>query len=233
MFASSSPMKTRRRAKTLLSPPSSRRPHSPRFPRPSHQYRVIYGWSPCCFGFGRSKGDRRNASSHYDRLDYHQLASPSITDLAAKHCTFFLWAVDPILDRTIDLIAGWGFTYETVGFYWVKLNPNAKSNDAFFTGLGHWTRANPETCLLATRGSPRRRAQDVKRLVVEPRRKHSRNQPPSEPASSACSTAPISNCSPAQPSQTGTPEATKSVSSTTVTPRPPSTLANHAPGHAA
>jgi N6-adenosine-specific RNA methylase IME4 len=56
----------------------------------------------------------------------------------------------------------------------VKLNPNDKSNDAFFTGLGYWTRANPEQCLLATRGSPRRRAQDVKRLVVEARRQHSR-----------------------------------------------------------
>jgi N6-adenosine-specific RNA methylase IME4 len=74
----------------------------------------------------------------------------------------------------MDLIRTWGFTYKTVGFYWVKLNPNAKSNDAFFTGLGYWTRANPEQCLLATRGSPRRHAQDVKRLVIEPRRQHSR-----------------------------------------------------------
>src|SRR5208282_649217 len=49
-----------------------------------------------------------------------------------------------------------------------------KSNDAFFTGLGYWTRANPEQCLLATRGSPRRRAYDVKRLVVEP-------PPPAQP----------------------------------------------------
>jgi len=38
----------------------------------------------------------------------------------------------------------------------------------------NWTRANPEQCLLATRGAPRRRARDVKRLVVEPRREHSR-----------------------------------------------------------
>jgi len=25
----------------------------------------------------------------------------------------------------MDLIRAWGFTYETGGFYWVKLNPNA------------------------------------------------------------------------------------------------------------
>jgi N6-adenosine-specific RNA methylase IME4 len=35
-------------------------------------------------------------------------------------------------------------------------------------------RANPEQCLLATRGHPRRLAKDIKRLVVEKRREHSR-----------------------------------------------------------
>ena len=78
----------------------------------------------------------------------------------------------------MDLIHAWGFTYKTVGFYWVKQNPgreNAGIEDAsFFTGLGYWTRANPEQCLLATRGKPQRRARDVKRLVVAPRREHSR-----------------------------------------------------------
>jgi N6-adenosine-specific RNA methylase IME4 len=61
-----------------------------------------------------------------------------------------------------------------VGFYWVKLNSLSKSNSEFFTGLGYWTRANPEQCLLATRGSPRRKAKDVRRLVVDRRREHSR-----------------------------------------------------------
>src|SRR5215831_20238058 len=40
--------------------------------------------------------------------------------------------------------------------------------------LGYWTRANPEQCLLATGGRPSRQAKDVRRLVVEKRREHSR-----------------------------------------------------------
>ena len=40
--------------------------------------------------------------------------------------------------------------------------------------MGYWTRANPEQCLLATRGRPKRIARDVRRLVVAPRREHSR-----------------------------------------------------------
>jgi N6-adenosine-specific RNA methylase IME4 len=59
-------------------------------------------------------------------------------------------------------------------FYWVKLNSPAKHDADLFTGLGYWTRANPGQCLLATRGKPIRQAKDVKRLVVEKRREHSR-----------------------------------------------------------
>jgi N6-adenosine-specific RNA methylase IME4 len=44
----------------------------------------------------------------------------------------------------------------------------------FFCGLGYWTRANVEQCLLATRGKPPRMAKDVRRLIVSPRREHSR-----------------------------------------------------------
>ena len=51
---------------------------------------------------------------------------------------------------------------------------SASSSEGFFTGLGYWTRANPEQCLLATRGKPGRLAKDVRRLVVAPRREHSR-----------------------------------------------------------
>jgi N6-adenosine-specific RNA methylase IME4 len=61
-----------------------------------------------------------------------------------------------------------------VGFYWVKLNAAPKPDADYFIGMGYWTRANPELCLLATRGKPPRWAKDVRRLVVERRREHSR-----------------------------------------------------------
>jgi N6-adenosine-specific RNA methylase IME4 len=85
-----------------------------------------------------------------------------------------LWATDPLLHRALELIEAWGFEYKTVAFYWVKLNAKARHDADFFTGLGYWTRANPEQCLLATRGKPPRQAKDVRRLVIEKRREHSR-----------------------------------------------------------
>jgi N6-adenosine-specific RNA methylase IME4 len=107
-------------------------------------------------------------------LDLDSLAALPIADLAADNSALFLWAVDPLLPRAIDLMRAWGFEYKTVAFYWVKLNVNPKHEADFFTGLGYWTRANPEQCLLGTRGKPPRQAKDVRRLVVERRREHSR-----------------------------------------------------------
>ena len=94
-----------------------------------------------------------------------------IADIAADDSVLFLWAVDPLLDKALELINAWGFEYKTVGFYWVKKNIKT---DGFFTGLGYWTRANPEQCLLATRGKPQRKDKGVRKLVVDPRREHSR-----------------------------------------------------------
>jgi N6-adenosine-specific RNA methylase IME4 len=112
--------------------------------------------------------------SHYDCLDFAALSALPVAGLAADDCVLFLWAIDPLLPRALDLIEAWGFEYKTVGFYWVKLNAAAKHDADFFTGLGYWSRANPEQCLLATRGKPSRKAKDVRRLMVERRREHSR-----------------------------------------------------------
>ena len=104
---------------------------------------------------GAPKGTGRNAVSHYDCLDFAALAALPVADLAADDCALFLWATDPLLPRAFELIEAWGFEYKTVAFYWVKLNSAAKHDADYFTGLGYWTRANPEQCLLATRGKPR------------------------------------------------------------------------------
>jgi N6-adenosine-specific RNA methylase IME4 len=135
------------------------------------RYGAIYADPPWSFRNWSAKGTGRNAISHYDCMTFDQLARLPIADIAADDCTLFLWATDPLLPKAFELIEAWGFTYKTVGFYWVKEN---SSGDGFFTGLGYWTRANPEQCLLATRGKPSRKAKNVRRLVVEPRREHSR-----------------------------------------------------------
>jgi N6-adenosine-specific RNA methylase IME4 len=148
-------------------------PNSPHFSK-QRKYGVILADPPWSFRNWSAKGTGRNAVSHYDCLDLPALAALPIRDLAADNCALFLWTTDPLVPRAFELIRAWGFEYKTVGFYWVKLNKAAKHDADYFTGLGYWTRANPEQCLLATRGKPSRQAKDVKRLIVAKRREHSR-----------------------------------------------------------
>ena len=74
------------------------------------------------------------------------------------------------------MIEAWGFTYKTCGFCWNKGNTLPLFPDDFKDkmGLGYWTRANSEVCLLATRGKPKRLNADVRQIIQAPLREHSR-----------------------------------------------------------
>jgi len=144
-------------------------------PRPNH-YRIIYADPPWTFATYSRKGKGRSAEAHYDCMSMEDIKALPVAQWAADDCVLFLWTTDPLLEKAFEIIRAWGFTYKTVGFYWAKLNKQtpASHNRDFFTGLGFWTRANPELCLLATRGKPHRRRADVRKLIVSPRREHSR-----------------------------------------------------------
>jgi N6-adenosine-specific RNA methylase IME4 len=145
-----------------------------------NDFSVIYADPPWTFKTYSKKGRGRCPDAHYDVMSLDDLKNmrEDIDKLAAKDCALFLWATDPMLPLAIDIVGCWGFDYKTVAFYWVKLNKKASVGnltvESFFTGLGYWTRANAELCLLATRGSPKRKSRSVKRLVIAPRREHSR-----------------------------------------------------------
>lgn len=145
---------------------------------PSKRYRVIYADPPWTFATYSRKGKGRSPEAYYDCMSLEDIKALPVADWAADDAVLLLWTTDPLLEKAFDVIRAWGFTYKTVGFYWAKLNKvngEAKFDErSFFTGLGFWTRANPEPCLLATRGRPKRRAADVRKLVISPRREHSR-----------------------------------------------------------
>ena len=146
-------------------------------PRANH-YRVIYADPPWTFRTYSRKGKGRSAEAYYDCMPLADIKALPVADWALDDCVLLLWATDPLLPKAFEVIEAWGFTYKTVGFYWAKLNKTADpalyNDNSFFTGLGFWTRANPELCLLATRGHPRRRRADVRKLIVSQRREHSR-----------------------------------------------------------
>ena len=139
---------------------------------------MIYADPPWRFATYSEKGKGRSAEAHYDCMSLDEIKALPVAAWAAPDAVLLMWATDPFLARSLDVLAAWGFTYKTVGFYWVKLKRNGPSllvtARDFFVGMGFWTRANPEPCLLATRGKPRRVDQGVEKLIVAPRREHSR-----------------------------------------------------------
>ena len=93
-----------------------------------------------------------------------------VQDIAEDDCLLFMWATFPNLDVALEAIKRWGFTYKTAAFVWVKRN---KKSPSWFWGLGNWTRANAEVCLLATKGKPKRASASVHSVIDAPIGRHS------------------------------------------------------------
>ena len=140
-------------------------------PFPNKKYKIIYCDPAWYFKTYSDKGNKRSALQHYNCLNINDIYNLPINTISDNDCILFIWVIDPMLPEAIEVIKRWGFKYKTVAFTWVKKN---KKSDSFFTGLGYWTRANPEMCLLATKGKPKRISKSVKQLVISKREEHSK-----------------------------------------------------------
>ena len=139
-------------------------------PFPNKKYDIIYADPAWYFKSYSSKGEGRNATQHYDCMSISDICNLPISNISEDDCILLIWVIDPMLPQAFEVIKAWGFKYKTVAFTWVKEN----KSEGYFTGLGYWTRANPEMCLLATKGKPKRISKSVRQLVMDKRREHSR-----------------------------------------------------------
>lgn len=136
------------------------------------KYSVIYADPPWTFKTYSPKGtEKKSAQSHYACMKKEDIQALPVQGIAAEDCVLFLWVTMPCLEEGLELIRKWGFTYKTCAFTWVKQN---RKSDGLFWGLGFWTRANAELCLLATRGRPKRVSKGVHSVVLSHVREHSR-----------------------------------------------------------
>ena len=135
------------------------------------KYSVIYADPPWSFKTYSNKGKDRSPEKHYNVMNFKDICNLPVNKIANDNSVLLMWVIDPLLDKAFEVINAWGFKYKTVGFTWAKTN---RKSEGYFTGLGYWTRGNPEMCLLATKGKPKRISKSVPQLVVEQRREHSR-----------------------------------------------------------
>lgn len=131
-------------------------------------YEIIYADPPWRYSAKKVQGAAEN---HYPTMSIDELCALPVAELAAKDSALFMWATFPQLPEALRLIRAWGFTYKSVAFVWLKKNKKA---DSWFYGLGFWTRANAEVCLLATKGHPKRQAADIHQFIISPIEAHSK-----------------------------------------------------------
>ena len=104
-------------------------------------------------------------------MSIESISALPVSSLTDNDAILFLWVTLPLLPEALNVIRAWGFIYKTAAFVWIKQN---KKSASLFWGLGHWTRANAEICLLATKGHPKRFSAKVHQVIISPVEEHSK-----------------------------------------------------------
>ena len=112
------------------------------------KYNIIYADPPWSFNNKHTGGSMKSgSSSHYSTMTIEELKNIDIP--SAENCVLFMWWVASQPQEAIDLVNAWGFKIKTMtGFNWIKTTKLGK----LFFGMGFWTRAGSECCLIATKG---------------------------------------------------------------------------------
>jgi N6-adenosine-specific RNA methylase IME4 len=136
------------------------------------KFKCIYADPPWQYKVYSKKGQGRSAENHYPTMSKEDIFSLPVSEIADEDCILFLWVTFPCLLDGLEAIKQWGFKYKTLGFCWVKRCK--KQTSKWFWGLGFWTRANPEICIIATKGNPKRVSKSVHSVVDTPIEYHSK-----------------------------------------------------------
>ena len=135
----------------------------------NNKYKIIYAdpaWSYKQAGGGAAK-------NHYRTTPTEEMMKLPIKQIKTDDAVCFMWATFPTILDAFKLMEAWGFHYKTAAFVWVKKNKNGSN----FWGMGQYTRANAEVCLLgisdATRAQKTIIAHDVHQIIESVIGRHS------------------------------------------------------------
>ena len=126
------------------------------------KYQVLYIDPPWPYDDPASAGER-GAAHKYNLMSDADIVGMDVRSIAADDSMLFLWVTFPRLWVAEKVIRRWGFQYKTAAFVWAKTYPKATHKK--FLGMGNYTRANVELCLLGVRGRPNVASHSVRQLV--------------------------------------------------------------------
>ena len=138
------------------------------------KYQVIYADPPWAYLWGGGKdGGHFAPEKHYKTMSTDEICAINVKSLRDKNCALFLWTTMPTLPAGVRVIEAWGFRYKTCAFAWVK----TKKDGTPLSGMGSYTKANIEVCLLGMRGHIKAVDKTVPQIVMHPRLGHSVKPP--------------------------------------------------------
>lgn len=110
------------------------------------KYNIIYADPPWEYKQTGSKTNSRGtAKQHYNTMTTDEICRLPIREIKTEDAICFMWATFPNIDQALCVMKAWGFKYKTAAFVWVKKNKKSNTN---FWGMGAYTRANAEVCLI-------------------------------------------------------------------------------------
>jgi N6-adenosine-specific RNA methylase IME4 len=104
------------------------------------KFPLIYMDPPSKYAAGDSD---RSTENHYPTMTEKEIAALPVSDLALDKCVLLIWTTVPWLEKTLRLINGWGFTFQSCAVW-----------DKEVIGLGHWWQNQHEILIGASRGNP-------------------------------------------------------------------------------
>lgn len=134
-------------------------------PFPKRKYQIIYADPPWSFN-NKNTGGSLTSGSHnqYNTMTVGEICNLPVKDITDEDCILFMWWVASQPQEALKVVESWGFTIKTMsGFNWIKTTKTGK----LFFGLGFWTRAGSELCLIATKGKPKKQSSSIRSVILE------------------------------------------------------------------
>lgn len=128
-------------------------------------YGIIYADPPWSFTNANTGGSLiSGASAKYAVMRNADIMALPIPNITAENCVLCMWWVGSQPMEAKAVLSAWGFRLITMtGFIWVKETKNGKPD----FGMGFWTRAGAECCLIAIKGRPKRASGSIRSVYIE------------------------------------------------------------------
>lgn len=140
------------------------------------KYNIIYADPPWAYRQSGSQNNKRGmAKQHYNTMSTIDICNLPINQLCESNAICFMWATFPNIGEALAVMEAWHFIYKTAAFVWVKKNKKSNTN---FWGMGAYTRANAEVCLLGikkqTKATKIVQSHKVHQIIESPIEQHSK-----------------------------------------------------------